>query len=193
MGKTVFFRSLEDDDLDLIYQWMNDDDLKKLSVGLNKRLSKDECRNWIATHKNNSNYQYYWAICSVKDSILIGYAYITNIHFVNRTSEFGGIIIGNPDYHNGVAWIETYLFVLDFVFNRLNINRFTDTAITEHIQSNKIAEVLYFQKEGVLREAVYKNGRYYDLSLMSLLSKDYHAHLEAGDYDFKKIIKRFAR
>ena len=28
MGKTVFFRSLEESDADLIYEWMNDDSLK---------------------------------------------------------------------------------------------------------------------------------------------------------------------
>ena len=192
MQKTVYFRSFEEEDLDAIYQWMNDDELKKLSVGLNRRMSKEECRTWIDARKNNSQYQYFWAICSVKDQKMIGYAFITNIHYINRTAEFGGIVIGDSDYHNGLAWIETYLFVLDFVFNRLNINRFSDTAITEHIQSNKIAEVFYFQKEGILKEAVYKNGRYYDLSLMSILSKDYHAHLIAGDYEIKNIIRRFS-
>ena len=30
MGKTVFFRAFEEEDADLIYQWLNDDELKKL-------------------------------------------------------------------------------------------------------------------------------------------------------------------
>lgn len=193
MNTTVYFRSFEEEDVELIYQWMNDDELKKLSVGLNKRMSMEECRGWIEARKNSSNYQYYWAICSVKERKMIGYAFVTNIHFINRTAEFGGIIIGDPDYHNGLAWIETYLFVLGFVFDRLNLNRFSDTAITEHVSSNTIAEVFYFQKEGILREAVFKNGRYYDLSLMSILSKDYYTHKNAGDYELKKIIRRFSK
>ena len=48
-------------------------------------------------------------------------------------------------------------------------------------------------KEGVMREAVYKNGRYYDLSLMSILNKDYQEHKAAGDYELKRIIRRFAK
>lgn len=193
MQKTVYFRTFEEDDVDLIYKWMNDDELKKLSVGLNRRMSKEECKNWIIARKDHNPYQYYWAICSVQDEKLIGYAYITDIHTINRTAEFGGIIIGDSDYHNGVAWIETYIFILDFVFDRLNINRFSDTAIIENLQSNKIAEVFFFEREGVLREAVYKNGIYYDLALMSILSKDYHSHKLAGDYEIKNIIRRFAK
>lgn len=193
MNTTVYFRSFEQEDVELIYQWMNDDELKKLSVGLNKRMSMEECQGWIEARKNNSNFQYYWAICSIKERKIIGYAFVTNIHFINRTAEFGGIIIGDSNYHNGIAWIETYLFVLNFVFDRLNLNRFSDTAITEHVSSNKIAEVFYFQKEGVLRDAVFKNGRYYDLSLMSILSKDYYTHKIAGDYEIKNIIRRFSK
>ena len=193
MKNTVYFRAFEPEDSILIYKWMNDDNLKQLSVGLNRRMSREECQHWVDARKESSQYQYYWAICSVEDNSMIGYAFITNIHYINRTAEFGGIIIGDPKYHNGIAWIETYLFVLDFVFNRLNMNRFSDTAITEHVSSNKIAEVLYFQKEGVLRDAVYKNGRYYNLSLLALLSKEYNEHRLAGDYDLKKIIRRFAK
>jgi RimJ/RimL family protein N-acetyltransferase len=193
MNNTVFFRAFEPEDAELIYNWMNDDELKKLSVGLNKRMSREECQQWVNNRKESSQFHYYWAICSVKDNRMIGYAFITNIHYINRAAEFGGIVIGDSEYHNGLAWIESYLFVLDFVFDRLNMNRFSDTAITEHLSSNKIADVFYFQKEGVMREAVYKNGRYYDLSLMSILNKDYQEHKAAGDYELKRIIRRFAK
>jgi Acetyltransferases, including N-acetylases of ribosomal proteins len=193
MMNTVFFRAFEPDDSELIYKWMNDDELKRLSVGLNKRMSREECHKWVIDRMNTSQYQYFWAICSQKDDSMIGYAFITNIHYINRSAEFGGIVIGDPTYHDGLAWIESYLFVLDYVFDRLNINRFSDTAITEHLASNTIAEVFYFQREGVLKEAVYKNGRYYDLSIMAILSKDYHEHKTAGDYELKSIIRRFSR
>ena len=193
MNNTVYFRAFEPEDAELIYKWMNDDELKKLSVGLNKRMSREECQHWVDNRKESSQYHYYWAICSAKDNRMIGYAFITNIHYINRSAEFGGIVIGDSEYHNGIAWIESYLFVLDFVFDRLNMNRFSDTAITEHLSSNKIADVFFFKKEGVLREAVYKNGRYYDLSLMSILSKDYQDHKASGDYELKRIIRRFAK
>ena len=38
MKKTVYFRSFEEDDASLIYKWMNDDELKSLSTGLNRRM-----------------------------------------------------------------------------------------------------------------------------------------------------------
>ena len=57
MEKSVYFRTLELEDLDLIYQWMNDDELKDLSIGLNRRMSKEECLNWIQAKKDH-NKQY---------------------------------------------------------------------------------------------------------------------------------------
>lgn len=191
MKNTVYFRAFEEEDAPLIYKWMNDDKLKEFSVGLNRRMSKEECYEWIKNRQNHNNYQYFWAICSKSDNSFIGYAYITNIHYINRSAEYGGIIIGDSKYHNGLAWIETYLFVLEFVFERLNLNRFSDTCIVEHRQSNKIGEVMFFQKEGILRDAVFKNGRYYDLTQMSILSKEYFHHKNQGDYEFKSIIRRF--
>ena len=193
MEKTVYFRAFEESDVDLIYQWMNDDQLKELSVGLNRRLSREESLNWVNTRKNHNDYSYYWAICSKADNKMIGYVFITNIHYINRSASLGGIMIGDPNYHNGIAWIESYQFVLEFVFERLNLHRLSDTCIVEHLQSNKIDEAMFFRKEGVLRDAAFKNGRYYDLTEMSILNNEYFEHMNNGDYELKNIIRRFGK
>ena len=52
---------------------------------------------------------------------------------------------------------------------------------------------MFMQQEGVMRQAVYKNGRYYDLSCAAILRDEYFAHKEAGDYDMMKIIRRLRK
>ena len=47
MEKTVYFRTFEEEDASLIYQWLNDDDLKGLSIGLNRSLCKDAALDWV--------------------------------------------------------------------------------------------------------------------------------------------------
>lgn len=190
MEKTVYFRSFEPEDADAIYKWTNDDSLKKLSVGLNKRICKEEASEWIKARMTNQPYQVWWAICSISTNEIIGYTYLTNIHFINRSAEFGGLVIGNKNFQDGFAWIESYLFVYEYAFERLGLNRVYGTRLMEHKQTQAIGVAMFAKQEGVLRQAVYKNGNYHDLAIGSLLSSEYYEHKLKGDYEVRAIIKR---
>jgi RimJ/RimL family protein N-acetyltransferase len=190
MSKTVFFRAFEEDDADLIYQWMNDDDLKKLSIGLNRRMCRNEALEWVKSRMAHNNYQVLWAICTKDTGKLIGYTFLTNIHYINLSAEFGGIVIGDKDYQDGFAWIETYLFVYEYAFERLGLNRVYGYALVEHHTSRTIANVMFASVEGILRKAIYKNGVYHDMTIGSLLSEAYFEHKANGDYAINKILKR---
>lgn len=190
MNRTVFFRSLEESDTDYIYRWFNDDNLKKLSVGLNRKISLEEAREWIAARKKHNPYQVWWAICSVETDEIIGYASLNNIHYINSVAETGSILIGNPDYNDGFAWIETVLFMFEYAFERLNLNRLYGVSLVGHPMSNRIGDLMFMAKEGILRQAVFKNGKYYDLLYNAILRDEYFYHKEIGDYEMKSIIKR---
>lgn len=190
MEKTVYFRSFEPEDAEAIYKWTNDDSLKKLSVGLNKRICKEEAIEWIKNRMTNQPYQVWWAICSISTNEIIGYTYLTNIHFINRSAEFGGLVIGNKRYQDGFAWIESYLFVYEYAFERLGLNRVYGSRLLEHKQTQAIGLAMFSKQEGTLRQAVYKNGKYHDLTIGSLLSSEYFEHKQKGDYEIRAIIKR---
>ena len=193
MEKTVYFRAFEEEDADAIYQWMNDDELKKLSVGLNKKICKNEALEWVKARMMHNPYQAWWAICSKTNNKIIGYTYLANIHYINRSAEFGGLIIGDKDYYDGFAWIESYLFVYEYAFERLGLNRVYGTRIMEHKQTQAMGLVMFSKQEGILRQAVYKNGQYHDLSIGSLLSSEYYEHKNNGDYEIPAIIKRMKK
>lgn len=190
MSKTVLFRAFEESDADLIYKWMNDDELKKLSVGLNRRMCKDEALEWVRSRMHHNNYQVYWAICTKDTGKMIGYTFLTNIHYINRSAEFGGLVIGDKEYQDGFAWIESYLFVYEYAFERLGLNRVWGYALVEHQTSRSIANVMFASVEGILRKAVFKNGSYHDMTIGSLLSEEYFEHKANGDYSINRIIRR---
>ena len=193
MEKTVYFRAFEETDAPLIYQWINDDDLKKLSIGLNRRICMDETIDWIKARMRHNPYQAWWAICAKDTDKMIGYAYLTDIHYIKSSANFGGILIGDPDYRDGFAWIETYQFVYEYVFERLHLNRLYGEAIVEHTPSQTMRRVMFGQTEGVLRQAEYRNGRYYDVSIGSLLSKEYFEHKAKGEYETESILRRLRK
>ena len=190
MDKTVFFRSFEEEDAELIYKWMNDDDLKKMSVGVNRRISKAESLDWVRNRMRDSRDHVVWAICAVDTGKMIGYAQITDIHYINRSANFSGIVIGDKDYQNGFAWMETYLFVLEYVFERLGLHRLYGSSIVGHKQSNIAGDIFLFKLEGILRDATYKNGRYYDMRISSILKNEYFENKKNCAYELKAILKR---
>ncbi len=193
MVKTVYFRAFEEEDAELIYQWMNDDELKKMSVGLNRRMCKDEALEWVKARMHHNNYQVFWAICARDSNKMIGYACLTDIHYINSSANFSGIVIGDRDYQDGLAWIETYLFVYEYVFERLNLHRLYGTAINEHKSTILIRSVMFSHTEGIMRDAAFKNGRYYDVSISSVLSNEYFQHKNAGEYEMSAILKRMRK
>lgn len=194
MKNIVSFRTFEETDIDSFYHWRNDDELTKMSVGLSRKISKDEIAKWVRGKIPHNPYEVFWAICTNDEQQrLIGYVSLSKIHYVNSSAQFGGIMIGDPKYQGGVAWIQTYQFVLEYVFERLGLNRLGGRAITEHPQTITMMEALFFEKEGVERQAVFKNGRFYDIQVHSLLKNEYFQHKQNGEYEFSSILRRIAK
>lgn len=190
---TVYFRSFEPEDAELIYKWMNDDSLKQYSYGLNKRICREEAVEWVKSRMFQKPYEVWWAICAVDTDVMIGYMSLNDIHFINRSADFGGIVIADNNYRDGTAWIESYLFLLEYGFERLNLNRLSGGQVAMHPLSTTIGGCLFFQREGILRQAIYKNGVYHDVIMGSLLASEYYAHKEKGDYQFSAVLKRIIR
>ncbi|MBR3022703.1 MAG: GNAT family N-acetyltransferase [Bacteroidaceae bacterium] len=193
MEKTVFFRSFEEEDAEIIYKWMNDHELKKLSTGLNRCMCKEEALDWVKARMRHQDYRVFWAICAKDSGKMIGYASLTDIHYINRSANFSGIVIGDKNYQDGLAWIETYLFVYEYVFERLNLNRMYGHAIDEHPSTILMRSVMFSTTEGVMRQAAFKNGRYYDVSISSILRDEYFEHKVNGDYEIDNVLKRLTR
>lgn len=193
MEKTVYFRAFEPEDAPIVHLWKNSDELNELTVGLNKKTTLEDDLRWVNSIKDHHPYYAYWAICSVKDDKLIGYASLTNIHYINSSAETGAIMIADPEYNDGTAWIESVLFMFEYAFERLNLHRVYGHSLVGHKISNTVEPLMFMQQEGVMRQAVYKNGRYYDLSCAAILRDEYFAHKEAGDYDMMKIIRRLRK
>ena len=190
MESTVYFRAFEENDIPLIHQWKNDDQLNELTVGLNKKTCLAEDAEWVKSHMAHHPYSAYWAICSRQDDKMIGWACLTNIHYINSSAETGAIVIGDPAYNDGFAWIETVLFMLEYAFERLGLNRVYGESLLGHKTSNLVEELMFMTREGILRQAAYKNGRFYDISYAAILKDEYFAHKNAGDYELPKLIRR---
>lgn len=193
MEKTVYFRAFEEEDAALIHQWKNDDNLNALTVGLNKKTCLAEDLEWVKSHMMHHPYSAYWAICAKDTDKLIGWACLTNIHYINSSAETGAIVIGDPEYNDGFAWVETVLFLFEYAFERLGLNRVYGESLLGHKISNLVENLMFMTREGVFRQAAFKNGHFYDISYAAILKDEYFAHKEAGDYEMPAVIRRLKK
>lgn len=158
MEKTVYFRAFEPEDAVLIHLWKNSDELNELTVGLNKKTSMEEDLLWVNTHKDHHPYYAYWAICAKDTGKMIGYASLVNIHYINSSAETGAIMIGDPNYNDGFAWIESVLFLFEYAFERLNLNRVYGQSLVGHKISNLVEPLMFMKQEGFYVRLLLKMG-----------------------------------
>lgn len=188
---TVFFRSFEEKDIDAIYHWKNDERLNSKIVGLWHPFTYEEAAIWVRGCMGEHESYKFWAICSNNDEQeIVGWVSLSAIDYVNSSACFHGIFIGDDRYRDGMAWIESYLFIYDYVFNILKFNRLYGSNIEEHKASYCMALAMFERVEGIARQSVYKEGRYHDVVYASILKDEYFLHKQNGDFAFKKIIYR---
>lgn len=193
MEKTVVFRDFEDRDIDFIYKWKNDEELNKMTVGQFHPFTYKEAVKWVRGCMGEHETYKFWAVCkNDEEKEIIGWTSLAKIDKGNQSAFFYGIVIGNPQYRKGLPWIEIQQYVMEYAFMKLGIHRLEYSCLAEHPSSMAIAPVMFFQCEGMFRQAAFKNDRFYDVAYFGILREEYIEHREKGEYELESIIGRYA-
>lgn len=112
------------------------------------------------------------AIVEDETDRLMGCTYLLNIDRTNMCAEFH-IMIGNADDRGKGAGTFAIEKMLHHAFMDLNLHRLTLDVLEDNVAAIKLYTHAGFVKEGVKREAVYKNGSYHNEIFMSLLHDEY--------------------
>lgn len=111
-----------------------------------------------------------WGVILKADDTFIGSA---GIHNWNREARYAevGYDIAEAYWGHGYA-TEVVQAIIDFGMDRMHLNRIEADVIDGNTASMRVLEKLGFRREGVLRERVYKQGKYHDVHLFALLRKE---------------------
>ena len=191
MERTVCFRDFEERDIDFIYKCKNDEKLNSMIVGQWHPFTYEEAVKWVHGCMGEHETYKFWAIATNdEEKRIVGWTALADIDNVNKSASTYSLVIGDPDYNDGFAWIEAGYFLLEYAFDVLHLHRLYGVSLVGHNMSNKVADLFFYQVEGILRQAAYKNDRYYDLQYIGILEDEFYSHKKGGDYDIRKIIKR---
>jgi len=191
-SNSVYLRLFETDDYERTYKWHNDFEIQEHTCGTIRFVSKEIEKRWVESKAESNNKDIYLAICTLEGDEMIGYISINNIDYINRKCDFGGIVIGKENPTGFWAYIDSISLILSYAFDQLNMNRVCEACLVEHKTSVAQAEAFFFQREGIEKESVYKNGEYKDVIKFALLRSDYYKYIKEKLYLPNLIIKRLS-
>ena len=191
MEKTVCFRDFEERDIDFVYKCKNDEKLNSMIVGQWHPFTYEEATKWVHGCMGEHETYKFWAIATNDDEKrIVGWISLSNIDKINRSACSHGVVVADPAYRNGLAWIESILFIYEQVFEKMKFNRIYGSCRADHQLSMQMADAMYRYSEGIQREAIFNNGKFIDIYCSSLLAREYFEHKNNGDYEIPKIIRR---
>lgn len=194
MESIVSFRDFEERDIDFIYKCKNDEKLNSMIVGEWHPFTYEEAVKWVHGCMGEHDTYKFWAMCTNdKEKRIVGWISLSQIDTYNKSACFHGIVIGDDDYRDGRAWIESYLFILKQVFVKYQLNRVWGAYLEDHPSSGYIADAVLLKTEGIFRNAVYKNGKFHNLVHNSMLIDEYTEYVSQGLLSFEKVFRRLVK
>lgn len=160
-------RAIEEGDAPVLQAMINDPELEHAVVGWSHPVSLGEQKRWIANLPGESAIRY--AIDNGEG--MVGTAILSALDWKNRTANLNIKLLGEA---RGRGYgTRAMKLVVAYCFGELNLNCLTANVLAENTASCRLWEKLGFRPEGVLRQRVYKGGRYHDLRAYSLLREEY--------------------
>lgn len=172
-SKNIYLRAIEPEDHLISHKWRNDFDLIQ-GYSQARYVSKETERKWalgvIEDHESGSSVRL--AICTQKDSILIGFANLLNIDLHNRNCEIS-LILGNKKFHKKGFATEARTLLFSYGFYELGMERIWARILSTNFNAIRSSENFGYVKEVVLRKSLYKKGEFHDEFIYSMLRDEF--------------------
>ncbi|GAA0116094.1 GNAT family N-acetyltransferase [Clostridium senegalense] len=172
-GEKVKLREYKKEDIRKAQKYMNDPEIKKL---LNSNIPypitfEDEERWYESLGATKDTYNF--AIETLEDNQYIGGCGINKIDWKNSVVIIG-IFIGDKEYWNKGYGTDAINILIRFIFEQMNIRKIKLQVFSFNERAIRAYEKCGFKREGVLRQEIFRDGRYHDEIIMGLLRQEYY-------------------
>jgi len=171
-GFRVYLRALEPEDYKVSIRWRKDEEIWDMLVGRKYYVSEEYERQWVLDVIQGKYEKVVLAVCLKENDSYIGNVYLNNIDWFNKNAS-SAILMGDRQFWGRGYGTEVIVLMLYHAFYDLGLQRIQARQLLSNKASIKTYEKCGFISEGVLRRAVYKDGGYQDLNLMSIIREDF--------------------
>lgn len=177
MSRRLYFRAFEYEDLAFINKIRNENELFEFTCGNKFYISSERDKKWIEDKIFNNSKQLYLMLCTIDSNVPIGYVAATNIDYINRKVQYGGIVIAKEFAGNGYG-TEASQLLLKHIFEELGMNMIYGYWREDHKASLRMAENSGFKIDGLIRDYVYKQNKFHNAYILSQLKSDYEDNIK---------------
>ncbi|GAB6097780.1 GNAT family protein [Desulfatiferula olefinivorans] len=169
---SVYLRAFEREDAPIINTWRRDLEDQEAHGGLIRHVSSAVDEQWIEDIIFNTSNRFYWAICLKKNDEMIGYVGCKNIDWVHRGA-VGYALYMSRAHRRMQFMLEACYLVYAYCFDQLGLNRYEVDVLESNEAVRNLHAMMGHRQEGVLRQAVFKNGRFHNVIRMALLNEEF--------------------
>lgn len=179
-GKKVVLRAVEEEDIEMLRKLTNSPDFEKMIVGWSFPVSKKDQLCWFTNIKNDLSRIRY--TIETKDDGAVGMIGLRDIDWKNGTAYGLGMRIAKTEIRTRGLATDAWMTLMRYAFDELRLNRINGSALAYNYASLRVCEKVGFKREGIRRQAVYKNGEYIDEIMMGCLKSDYEELITETQY-----------
>ncbi|MEO8246649.1 MAG: GNAT family protein [Chloroflexota bacterium] len=178
----VYLRPAEKDDLERFVRWFADGQVTRY-LALRAPFSLAAEERWFEQMLGSQGKRdYHFVICLLEEGTPIGTAGLHGINGMEGNAEFG-ISIGEKAYWNQGYGTEALHAICDFGFGALRLERIYLQVYAPNKRAQRSYQKAGFVHEGTQRHALFAEGGFWDVDVMSLLRDEWLAQERPRSWD----------
>jgi RimJ/RimL family protein N-acetyltransferase len=183
-GERVYLRPAEREDIPIFVRWLNDAETNSylsLRSPLSLPIEEDWFERSVAQQGKDG---YHFVICRLDDDRPIGTIGLFALDLVNGKAGVG-ITIGEKQLWGQGYGSDALNALLDFGFGALRLERMWLEVYDFNARGRRSYEKCGFTLEGTERHAAYRDGKFIDTQLMSILRDEWQALERKRSWDYR--------
>ena len=169
-GEKIYLTPIELEDAHFLASGENDPVVREalfLSLPVSFEQQENKIRQFISSKES-----IVFVIRERETKKQVGQTAFFRVDYISRAAVFYLAILDTAYWSKGFGTEATQLMV-DYAFETLNLNRIQLHVSAENTPAIKIYQKAGFVKEGVLRQAMFRNGDYVDFCVMGILKQEW--------------------
>ncbi|MDZ4368786.1 MAG: GNAT family protein [Afipia sp.] len=166
-GKQIVLTALRRDDAETLFSWINDPATVRFNAPY-APVHEPEHLAWLERVVADPS-RIIFCIRDRQSSRLVGVIQLVDLHPIHRSAELIVRIGSDADRGRGLG-VEALKLALDFAFRDRNLQRVSLKVFADNARAIRAYEKAGFEREGVLRRAVFIDGQWVDEIIMAVLA-----------------------
>lgn len=165
-------RAMERRDMAFLMNMVNDPDVEYMTAGWTFPLSEENQMKWFEGFDSGKELR---CMVDIVGGDTIGTIGLVDIDWKNRKAELFYKVTSDISKRVKGDMYDATMGILTYAFDELNLHCVTGLTLEHNIFSQKMMKKCGFTQEGILRNRIYKRGRYCSQVSFSLMKEEFEA------------------